>query len=340
MSLIAQIPDLVARTELAWIDRELRDREDPNSMRNSGIFETIPFSDQTGNSREYSSVDIERYASETGYGESAQLMKFQQGYSKTLTMVRFALDVAFFWQDLHQSKDTTTNTKIKNMADVIPNRIELMLAHHFSFSASTSYTNREGKTVDVSMGDTYAMGYSAHTLTGSTSTYRTIVAGNPQLSRGCIEALEGLFRTDSYNELGQNNSSSMQPDTLLMTRDPNTMNTARILNMSGADPIQANSGVINPLQGKYRLIFNDNIGTDANGNIDSTKSKYVFLIDSKSAQMSCKFAVQDPAHMMPPSTAENDANRSDKIVFGVRGSMSSCIIDSKAIRMTKGDGTA
>lgn len=340
MSLIAQIPDLVARTELKWEEREMRDREDVNQMRNLGIFQTVDFPDQTGNSREYTSLDVEKYAKVKPYGETAAKASYQQGYKKVLTMLRFAMDIDFYWEDLHQNKYIQVQQKIQSLVDLIPNRVELMLAHHFAFAGSTSYTNMEGETVDVSMGDGFAMAYSAHTLKGSSITYRTILAGNPQLSRGTLEGLEGLFRTESYNELGQNISGQMRPSLLLTTRDPNTMNTARILNMSYGDPTAAHAGVTNVYQGKYRLAHNDNIGTSANGNIDSTKAKYVVLIDQDAAQRSFMHAVQEPSNMLPPTTIENDAERSDKVTFGVRGAESSCVTDAKAVRITKGDGSA
>ncbi len=340
MSLIKQIEDLVARTELKWLEREMRDREDVNSMRTAGIFQVVDFPDDTGNSREYTSIDVEKYARIKNYGESAYKTQYQQGYKKTLTMVRIASDIDFYWEDLHQSKYTTVNTKIESLVDLIPNRTELMLGSHFSFCTATSYTNLEGDTVDVSMGDGFAMLYSAHTLNGSSTTYRTIVPGNPQLSRGCLEKLEGLARTESYNELGQDMSGRMKFDTLLMTRDPNTVNTAIILNGSLADPSGAHSGVLNPVRGKYRLIMNDTIGSDASGNIDSDKSKYVFLIDSGASKRACYLAIQESPTLLPPTKIENDSNRTDKITIGVRGALSSCIIDAKFVRGTKGDGSA
>jgi len=338
MSLIAQVSDLVSRAELTWIEREMKDRKNMDSMKNSGIFEKVDFPDGTGNTRQYTSLDVEKYAKIKKYGESAKTATFQQGYKKILTMLRFASDIPFEHEDIHQSKDPVINRKLKSMSDMIPDRVELMLAHHFSFSTATDYTNTEGDTVDVSMGDGFAMGYSAHTLNGSSTTYRTILSGNPQFSRGCLEALENLFRTQSYNELGQNISDKIKPNLILSTKDANTVNTIRILNLSTADPIQNNSGVINPAKGKYRHVANDNIGTDAEGIHTSTKAKYVFLIDVDYG--SAYNAIQEAAHMLPPTLPENDSNRADRIIFGVRGSESSVIVDAKNIRMTKGDGSA
>jgi len=61
-------------------------------------------------------------------------------------------------------------------------REDLNLSMFISFGTATSYTDMDGQTVDVSTGDSLAPFYSAHTLTGSTTTFRTILANNPAFS--------------------------------------------------------------------------------------------------------------------------------------------------------------
>ena len=135
--------------------------------RRSGLFkeESIPMN--TGNTREYSEIDLEEYAKVKGESDQAQRARVQQGYSKTLTSYRVALDIGISYEMRTQNKYQRVVDMLTNLAPTAYNRLDLDLTHRVTFATATSYTDMDGRTVDVSVGDTLALASTVHTLKGS-----------------------------------------------------------------------------------------------------------------------------------------------------------------------------
>ena len=133
----------------------------------------------------------------------------------------------------------------------------------------------DGRTVDITVWDGYALGYASHTLTGSATTYNNIITGNPQFSKGALENAEKLFVEETYNNLWE--KMLMTPDTIITTDDPNTINQVRELFQATANIESSNAGTFNVYSHKYKHVISRRIATTADWSVDSTKRKYRFL---------------------------------------------------------------
>jgi len=187
------------------------------------------------------------------------------------------------------------------ITDSIMSREDLNLSMFISFGASTSYTDKNGQTIDISTGDALAPFYSAHTLTGSSTTYRTILANNPAFSEGALELAEDALRTNTYTNLGE--QVGCAADTILTTDYPTLVNSVRRLIQSTAQISAPNQGVANVYQGRYSHKVLPRIDCDANGAKDSDKKNYWVLADSKIASFFHDIYI--PTELHSPSMGNN-----------------------------------
>ncbi len=140
-----------------------------------------------------------------------------------------------------------------------------------------------------------------------------------------------------FNQFGQ--KMSIQDDILWTTDDPNTVNTAKIILRSIADPTQANSSVINPAQGSYRHVILPRVATDANGAPDATKAKYWGVASSQASTF--MLGVHEEAHMESPTPGSNAADFSTQDwQFGTWGGYLIAIVSAAWVALSSGDGTA
>ena len=65
----------------------------PQVMRGSGLVKMVPIAQNTGNSREFSEIDSQEYAKRKNESDQTERAQVQQGYSKTMTQERVALDI-------------------------------------------------------------------------------------------------------------------------------------------------------------------------------------------------------------------------------------------------------
>jgi len=243
-------------------------------MINSGIVKVEDIPANSGNTREYSEIDLEQYAKRKGEGDQAARAKVQQGYTKTITTSRIGDNIGITYEMRTQNKYPQVIAKLTNLGQMCNQRMDLDLSHRIGFGASTSYTNMDGETVTTTTGETTstALFDSTHDLKGSSTTYRNILANNPRISRGALEAMEKLVTEQTYNNFGENMIAN--PTILFTTNDPNTVNTVREYLNSSASPDGANSGVTNVYKSKYRHVVLPRIRLDANGVVDTTKNYY------------------------------------------------------------------
>lgn len=328
------LSDFVKNAEIVW---KKGAEGYPTIMRNSGIVRSIPIPNNTGNTREFSSIDLELYASLKPERDEAKYAKTQQGYSKTATLYRVAKTQVVSNEWMTQGKYSEIRNTLTNLLPMAMRRMELDLQHRITFATATSYTDMDGRTVDTTVGDGYQLAYTAHTVRGSSSTYRNILANNPQFSRGALEAMEKMRVENSINQLGQKVPCS--DDILWSTDDPNTINTMReVLKATASTESGLNNGVPNVYAGKYRHVALPLVATDKDGNIDSTKAKYWGL--ASSMESSFFLGVQQEPYVIPPSTGDGTNVLTDDLYFGVRASYMIVIPDPKFFAMSKGDASA
>ena len=67
----------------------------PLEARASGLFQVDPIPQGSGNTREFTEIDIEEYASNKAQSDQASRARVQQGYRKTMTSKRVAKDIGF-----------------------------------------------------------------------------------------------------------------------------------------------------------------------------------------------------------------------------------------------------
>ena len=325
-------------TQLAGVIFEKRSQSVQQAARRSGLFKEEPISANTGDSRQFTEVDTEEYADIKEEGDQASRMRVQQGYTKIMTPYRIGKNISITYEMRTRNKYQDVISRLTSLADVCLNRLDLDLTHRITFGASTSYTDKNGYSRDISVGDTLALFSTVHTLKGSATTYRNILANNPSLSKGAMEGLERLVVEETYNHLGE--KVTVPFDILFTSDDPNTVNTATEYLQSTAAPDFANSGVVNVYKGRYRHVELPRLATTASGGVDSTKRKYFGI--ASSMYSTAHLGMWEDAHLLaPPSSGNNGEDRmTDDWEYGSRQGYGICIVTGVWIKFSKGDGTA
>lgn len=306
-------------------------------MRTSGLVKEYPIPANSGNVREFSEIDGEEYAKTKGESDQAQRARVQQGYSKTMTQKRVALDIGISYEMRTQNKYPEVTARLTNLGTQVAKRMDLDLAHRIAFAKVTSYVDMDGNTVDTTCGDTLCLASTAHTVKGSSTTYRNVLANNPKLSKGALESIERLVVEETINQFGE--KKVMEFDILFTTDDPNTVNTAKEYLQSTADITGSNAGVKNVYASKYRHVILPRIATLASGAVDSTKRYFWGL--ASSANSTFYLGVWEEPHMKAPAEGNNGEEFStDDWNYGARGGYGIVTVSGVAIKMSAGDGTA
>ena len=330
------LSDFVKLAKVLW-DKGFNSVE--QSMRGSGLVRSVDIPSNSGNSREFSEIDGQEYAKLKGESDQAERAEVQQGYSKTMTQKRIALDIGISYEMRTQNKYPEVTAKLTGLGRQCGNRLDLDLSHRITFAASTSYTDMDGQTVDVSTGETTttALADSTHDLRGSSITYRNILANNPRLSKGALEGMGRLCVEETYNQFGE--KMNIPFDILWTTDDPNTVNTAREYLQSTSDVEGAHNGIVNVYASKYRHVVLPRVATDANGAPSSTYRYYWGLASSQYSTL--YLGVWEEPHLkMPADLNAGEEFSTDDWNFGGRSGYGICTVSAAWFKLSKGDGTA
>lgn len=308
------------------------------AAQSSGLFRMEPIADNTGDTREYTEIDLEEYASLKPEGDQSSRASVQQGYSKTAKLKRISKDIGITYEMRHYNKYSEVVSRLTNLGRLASNRIELDLQHRITFGTATSYTDKDGESVNIAVGDTLALFSTVHTVRGSATTFRNRLANNPVFSKGALESMEQMIIENSINQLGEKITISY--DVIYSTDDPNTVNTIREHLKSTAAPAANNNGVINVFQGKYRHVVLPLIATTAAGSVDSTKAKYWGLASTINSQ--AYLAMNEAPRMKtPPADGKSNEDFStDNWDYGVRAGYFIVIPGARWISLSTGDATA
>lgn len=307
------------------------------AVRNSGLFRVDNIPDHTGNTKEYTEIDLEEYASNKAEGDQASRAKVQQGYSKIGTLKRVSKDIGITYEMRHYNKYIDVVSRLTNLGKLPANRMELDLSHRITFATATTYTDRDGVVVDIALGDTLALASTAHTLRGSAATFRNRLANNPVFSKASLEGMEKLVVENSVNQFGE--KITIPYDVLWSTDDPNTVNTIREFLRSTAAPDSNNAGVINVYQGKYKHSVLPRVPTDANGAVDSTKAKYWGLGSTQNS--SAFLGINEEPRLKTPTTEGGAATEfsTEDMNFGAAAGYFIVIPGARWFTLSTGDGT-
>ena len=330
LNVFVQLADVI-------FERALENADTP--ARSSGLFKVTSVSANTGEQHQYTEIDLELYADYKGEGSQAGRANVQQGYTKTLTAFRIAKDISITYEMRTRNRYPDVVNRLTSLANLAVRRMELDLSHRIGFGTATSYTDRDGRSISITTGDTLALFSTAHTLNGSTTTFRNRLAGNPVISRGALEGLERLAVEQTYNHLGE--LVPVTPgfyDILFTTADPTDVNAAREYLQSTAEVEGPNSGVINVYKGKYRHVMLPLLPTTAAGAIDTTKRHYWGIASSMFS--TAHLDVWEESHLKTPSADQGEDFSTDDWLFGVRAGYGLAILNGNWLRVSTGDGSA
>lgn len=332
---INSLADFVSQADILWAKGFM---SVPQIARGSGLFKEVAIPNMTGNTRTFSEIDLEEYATTKGEDDQATRARVQQGYSKTGTLYRIAKDVNISYEMRNYGKYEQITNKLTNLGKLAPNRLDIDLTHRLTFGTATSYTNMDGDTVDISIGDTLALFSTVHTLRGSSTTFRNILANNPQFSPGSLEAMETMRKQNTYNQFGQ--KMTISADILWSADDPSTNRAISESLRSSSNPTQNNPGVINTQTGKYKHVILPRLDTTAAGANDSTKSKRWGIASSELS--TAYLGMNEEAHLKAPPVSGSNAEEfsTDSWSFGVRAGYMIVVVSASWISMSAGDGTA
>lgn len=326
----AELADTTQRVVAAWPDLidELADVR--------SLYQDMEIPKGTGNQRTVWELESELFARFKAEGADAAKARIIKGYSVTSTIRRFAAEVDITFEAREMGKNQEMITRLTNLSNFGPQRMALDLTHRLTFAASTSYTDMDGESVDLSMGDTLALASAVHTLTGSSSTYTTIVTGNPAFSQGGFEVGQEVANVNILDNFG--NLKNLDFNTVAIHKDPATIREARQLLNSTADNTQNNSGVTNVYKNMFRLVILPRLATTASGAYDSTKKKQWHYVAA--GQWQAYFSLFEAPNLKKPMTANNGEDiHNDDWTFGVRLSYMILIVSGKGCITSTGLGS-
>lgn len=272
-----------------------------------------------GNTKLYQEIDTETFGRTKREGERSKKAKVGTGYSVTLRKKRIAMEIDITQEMRDENRYAEVGTLITNLSQFCPQRLALDLTHILTFADATSYTDMDGETVDLRVGDGKSLVNTAHDLKYSSVTYSNRVTGNPVFSKGALEAAETLATTNIYSNFGEKRVINF--NTIITGEDPNTVHAVQQFLKSTTDNTQDNPNVINTRQNMYRHVVLPYLATTATGAYDSTKRRYWFLASTGVGYNGWQaiYAEYEAAHMKP--VTENGANHdysADVWTYGVR----------------------
>lgn len=325
----ATFSDFVANMRVKWLDSF---EQVPMVARQ--LYRIFPSAEKI---TDYSNIDMPRFARKKDEGDDSMLGSPTQGPRKTMTKYRVSRTMKITWEMRKYDKYNAMVETIQGLGKLAANRMEFDMTMRFTFFASTSYTDMDGESVTTTTGDGRALGDTAHTVLGSSTTFRNIVANNPTLSRGGLEAAETLFSTQMISQSGE--KIRPVPTHLIVADNPVYTNIALEYLNSVASPDGDNPGVVNPYKGKYQLVVLYDWATTATGARDSTKENYWALAAMGSCSAYCE--VSEEPHMIAPSPGSNAEDfDNDDWKFKTSAAYGIEIVEPNWIVFSKGDGTA
>ena len=209
------------------------------------------------------------------------------GYSVELSLRRFAIKVSVSELERETNKYRDVYQKIVSVMDYIYKRDELDKTHRLTFGASETYTDMDGNTVNIKVGDTKSLFNTAHTLAFSTETYSNRLSTDPRFSQGALELMLDKIKlndVDNFNKpRGANNNCTMY--VCICNFNHTLERNLDQLIRSTTDPDQDNEGVYNQYQNKVKKMVLTYLATNAAGEYDSTKKEYWFTIAANPSKM-------------------------------------------------------
>lgn len=277
-----------------------------------------------------------QYANQVPEGEPADTYPAQTGYEKAAYIEYYKKNISITRTMRVAGKENEIQDNIRSLIEAPTDRLELDLAHRFANAWSTSYTNKDGISVDVSMGDGLAMISASHTLTGVATTFSTQLTGNAAFSKSAMELGQQIGQRNTYNNLGEN--VEFKATHVVTTDDAVTVNQVKELLNATANPTSDNANTYNVYKNAVQHVIVPRIATDANGQRSTSKEKYWFLVDSNLS--SFYLTILEQPYLRTPSnvsTAVDFLTENLNFLSGV--SYGIAVVSARGIVGSKGDAS-
>ena len=285
---------------------------------------------------DHSSLDHGTFARRKNEGDQHFVENPVQNYRRTMTKYRVSLAREITWEMRKYDKYREMKGAMTALGEEVAQRLELDLTHRFTFGTAATYTDMDGVSVNIATGDTLSIFNAAHTVRGSTTTFRNRVANSPTFGRAGLEAAEALFSQQMIDSAG--NKIIVMPDTIVTANDPATENSVKEFLHSTASPTLSNSGIVNVYKGKYNHIVLPYLATTATGARDSTKEKYWLLVSA--AHTDGVLEISEMPNMTAPTPGGNGDNFwTDDWAFKAAAAYGIEVTDPKWAIISIGDGT-
>lgn len=327
--------DLYSLVELTL--QEVSMNIEPEAVR-AGIFQLESKPNHTGKFMRFEEFSTEQYAHGKAEGQSAHKFRSTTGYAIDVELQKAAENVLISEEGKDYDKYETLSMVVEAALESMMNRLDLDLQQRITFAHATSYVDMDGNTVDTTVGDGLALASASHTLLQSALTYRNTLAGNPQFSRGALEAIMKQWNENTLNHFGQ--KVSKKPNTIFSTDDPTTCSAIRELLNSTASVTSSNSGVTNVYKDEMKHVKLSRVATDAQGANDTTKAKYWGVLRAGRDGWQAKYAINKAPYMLPMGEIASLDADTDEYVFPVRMRYGIGVLSGSLLAISKGDGTA
>jgi len=325
----ANYNDFVRNAEIMW-----REGYQRVPMVAKALYDVI-MNDQSNT--EHGSMDGFTFARRKAEGDNYYKQSPEQNYTKTMIKYRIGLEAEITWEMRKYDKYREMSKALRGLGEATRQRIELDLTHRFTFGVDASYVDMDGTTVATTVADGFQLFYTAHTVPGSSTTFRNRIANNPSFSKGGLEAADKLFATQMIDAAG--NKVTVTPDTIITTDDPNLVNAVSELLRSMGAPTGAHGGVENVYRAKYAHIVLPYLATDNLGAYNSAKATYWML--ASVAHTDAVLEVSEMPHVISPAPGSNSEDfENDDWKFKSSAAYGIEIIDPRWIVMSDGLGTA
>lgn len=310
----------------------------PLVAEKSGIWKVSPWGRGEGNTKVFQEIDTDLFANDKPEGDEITEGKTQIGYSKIMYPQRVAISKTITYEADFYNKYPDLTPIWESLGSTIANRREIDLQHRLTFGLETSYVNRNGNIIDTSVGDGFALFYTAHTLAGSSTTYRNRLANNPAFSSGALEGMLNMADQNSYTNLGE--KVQFDFDIIWSTNEENTVNNIRKELNATADTGAPNSGVPSDYgvggRWRFRHVVLGYVPTTATLDNDLDKLKYWGISSSKNTQM--HVSIPERLNVTSPQVSSNATDiLTEDMIFKATGSHGIASVSGRGNAFSSGD---
>jgi hypothetical protein len=293
----------------------------------------------TGSQRIFQEFDSETYAHYKAEGADATKVQALTGWSKTMTVRRFAAEIDITYEAREYGKNQEIIRKLTSLATFCPQKLALDLTHRFTFCTATSYTDLDGETVDTAMGYTTstALVDATHDLTGSSGTYSNVVTGNPEFSQGAYETALGIANNQIVSNFNERRVIPKSAWRIVSSDDPSTIRQIRQLMDSMGDVDGAHSGIVNVYKNQMTHIKLPRLATTATGAYNSAKVKYWGLVAS--GEWNGYLGIWEEPNLKKPAPGNNGEDiHNDNWTFGARCGYGIAVVSGRGVIWSTGVG--